>query len=173
MENKVTLYGIDIGGAHPYDFLNKHDLHVEVGNKVFVKVGSGGAKQGKVVYTKIRNYEEVKDYKSIVEVVGLNLYPPKNDDENTFIIALGRVFRNQWNSDLNRYTDDWSDLIVKCKMPEGLEIKTGDIFLTENGQVRIVGFSTLKNTSKAKLEELKDKIIIEQKKSFFAKLFGL
>lgn len=174
MEEKVEVYGVDIGGAHPYDFLNKHNLNVEVGRKVFVKVGTGGAKLGKVVYVKKRDLESIKDYKSIVEVVGLTIPPETlSDEENleNFQVALGRIYRSQWNSDLNSYCDDWSDLIVRCAMPNG-EIKTGDIFLTEDSKIKIVGFSTIKKSSKAKLQELKDKVTVEEKKSIFSKIFG-
>lgn len=173
MEELLNLYEIDIGGKYPYDFLNENNLPVEIGNNVFVKVGTGGAKLGKVVKTKKGIKDKKYDYKSIVEIVGLSIEPPVLSEDilnDNFQIALGRVYRNQWDTDSKARIDDWSDCVFKFDMPN-IPIKTGDVFLSQGQKVRIVGFSTLPNKSRAKRGILETKV--EKKKSFFTKLFGL
>lgn len=172
MEEKIEVYSVDIGAETTYDFLNKHLLPVKVGNNVYVKIGTGGAKFGKVIKVKKGNPEKVKGYKSIIEIVGQILEPKiltEVEKENQFQIALGRVFRKQWDSDLSRYKDDWSDILINCQLPNS-EIRTGDVFNSDIGEIKIVGFSILNKTSKVKLQTLGEKTI--KKKSFFEKLFG-
>lgn len=154
--SKIVLVGIHLsnhdGGYSDkvYDFNNDCEFEIKKGDRVFVKIGTGGTTDGIVEYVQEKERAKGISYKKIVEVIN---YQKKQDvlqEGNVYICDI-RIWRNQWSAE-GGYSEQWSDLTEKCLYDISKEIKIGDIVFYEGAKAKVVN---LRQISKKKTLKLK------------------
>lgn len=131
----VSCHFLDSDNDKLYDFINKCEFNISIGDKIWVKVGTGGSKL--VIVRKIKNVEKENvpsGYKQVLEVVNMK-YTHHPLSEGNIYVCDCRVWRNQRDAD-GGYRDQWSDLIVTCLFNDNLEI--GSKVLIEGTKGKVV-----------------------------------
>jgi hypothetical protein len=143
-----------------YEYLNKNNLDVKIGDIVIVQKKDGGVSTVTVVDIKSFVEKKKSDYMSILEVItpsNKEYIPSSEVREGTHLpVCLVRVMRKQW--DEKEYVFDWSDILVKFLFELDDNIKIGEIFQVNYGSSvtkgRVVGFSSVKFDTKSKLNKI-------------------
>lgn len=155
----VRLYNEDNSlSKKAYDFKNSCEFKIKKGDKVVVKVGTGGTTEGIVEYIEEKVKETGIKYKNIVEVIGLNVNQEELIEGNSYICDI-RIWRNQWSAE-GGYREQWSDLTIKCLYDPNNKIKIGDIVAYEGEKAKVVN---LRQIQASKTKNLKS-ITIKDKK---------
>lgn len=146
----LNIVGVRLNGSEKiYDFKNKHEFPLNIGDHVVCKVGTGGTAEGVIEQLK-ETRNPSSNYKDIVEVEKLNIVQKPLEDSFTYICDI-RAWRKQWNGN-GGYSNEWSDLVINCLYDTTEAIKIGSIVTYEESKGRVVNLRQLPTNKTTKLK---------------------
>jgi len=154
------IVGVSLDGSkQTYDFMNKYEFPIKIGDSVICKVGTGGTCEGVIKQIGELRVSSTKGFKNIVEVKKLNISQKPLEEGSNYVCDL-RIWRKQWGKD-GGYADQWSDLVITCLYHTNENIKIGSLVTYGENKGRVVKLRQMpiKNTAKfitVKLKQGKD-----------------